>query len=52
MAVIITCGAFLGDYLDQLNNSNILYTTIFSLSSVFLSLYYILKAITQQNGRK
>jgi ATP synthase protein I len=46
MAVIIAGGAFLGDYLDKENTSNIpIYTITLSLISIFLALYYVLKKI-------
>ena len=44
MAVIITAGTFLGDYLDKITKSESSgYTIIFSLISIFLSLYYVFK---------
>ena len=53
MAVIIVAGAFFGDYLDEKNHSNFpIYTIIFSLFSIFLALYYVLKIIINQNEKK
>jgi F0F1-type ATP synthase assembly protein I len=53
MAVIIIAGTFFGDYLDSFNNAKTpIYTIIFSLSSIFLALYYVLKKITNQNEKK
>ena len=53
MAVIIAAGAFFGDYLDEKNHSDIpIYTIIFSLLSIFLALYYVLKKIIQHNEKK
>ena len=53
MAVIIAAGAFFGDYLDKVNNPNSkIYTIIFSLASIFLALYYVLKIIINQNEKK
>ena len=53
MAVIIAAGAFFGDYLDDLYNTDSkVYTIIFSLSSIFLALYYVLKKIINQNEKK
>ena len=53
MAAIIAAGAFFGDYLDKFNYSDSkIYTIIFSLGSVFLALYYVLKKITNQNEKE
>ena len=53
MAVIIAAGAFFGDYLDKKTQSDIpIYTIIFSLFSIFLALYYVLKKIINQNEKK
>ena len=53
MAVIIIAGTFFGDYLDSFNNTKTpIYTIIFSLSSMFLAFYYVLKKITNQNEKK
>jgi len=53
MAVIIAVGTFFGDYLDKANNPNSKsYTIIFSLLSIFLALYYVLKTIINQNEKK
>ena len=53
MAVIIAAGTFFGDYLDKVNNSNSKnYTIIFSLISIFLALYYVLKKIINHNEKK
>ena len=53
MAVIIAAGTFFGDYLDKANNPNSkIYTIIFSLASIFLALYYVLKIIINQNEKK
>jgi F0F1-type ATP synthase assembly protein I len=53
MAVIIIAGAFFGDYLDKKNQSEApIYTIIFSLLSIFLALYCVLKNIINQNEKK
>ena len=53
MAVIIAAGTFFGDYLDKLNNPDSkIYTIIFSLASIFLALYYVLKKIINHNEKK
>ena len=53
MAVIIAAGTFFGDYLDKKNTSEIpIYTIVFSLISIFLALYYVLKKIIQHNEKK
>ena len=53
IAVIIAAGTFFGDYLDKLNNPDSkIYTIIFSLSSIFLALYYVLKKIINHNEKK
>ena len=53
MAVIIAVGAFFGDHLDKKNPSDTpLYTIIFSLISIFLALYYVLKKTINQNEKK
>jgi len=53
MAVIIAAGTFFGDYLDKKHTSDIpVYTIIFSLLSIFLALYYVLKKITNHNEKK
>ena len=53
MAVIIAAGTFFGAELDKLNNSDSkIYTIIFSLASIFLALYYVLKKIINQNEKK
>ena len=53
MAVIITAGTFFGDYLDKANKSDLpVYTIIFSLGSIFLALYYVLKKIINHNEKK
>lgn len=47
MAVIIAAGTFFGDYIDEKYALDIpIYTIIFSLLSIFLALYYVLKKIT------
>lgn len=47
MAVLISIGAYFGDYLDKENSSETpIYTVIFSLLSIFLALYYVFKKIT------
>ena len=45
MAVIIFAGTFLGDYLDKQNTTTPTFTIIFSLISIFLSLFYVLKKL-------
>ena len=53
MAVIISVGTFFGDYLDKLRSPDSkIYTIIFSLSSIFLALYYVLKKIINHNEKK
>ncbi|MDC0908495.1 AtpZ/AtpI family protein [Flavobacteriales bacterium] len=49
MAAIIFAGTFLGDYIDTLNNTTPTFTIIFSLASIFLSLFYVLKRILDDN---
>ena len=46
MAIIIVLGSCLGDYLDEKYSSDKpVYTIIFSLGSIFLSLYYVFNKI-------
>ncbi|MAJ89919.1 MAG: hypothetical protein CMD08_01400 [Flavobacteriales bacterium] len=46
MACIIILGAFIGDYIDAKNSlDKPVYTIIFSLVSIFLSLYYVFNKI-------
>ena len=53
MAVIIAAGAFSGNYLDKKLTSEIpAYTIIFSLISIFLALYYVLKKVINHNEKK
>tara|TARA_B100001094_G_scaffold189260_1_gene183460 strand:+ start:1398 stop:1559 length:162 start_codon:yes stop_codon:yes gene_type:complete len=53
MAVIIIAGAFFGRYLDNyFNSEKPVYTIIFSLISIILSLYYSLKEIIKKNDKK
>jgi len=53
MAVIIVVGTFFGDYLDDSNQSeDPFYTIIFSLSSIILALYYVLRGIIKHNDKK
>jgi len=53
MAVIITAGCYFGQYLDDKNHSDFpTYTIIFSLASIFLALYYVLKKIINHNEKK
>ena len=53
MAAIIIAGTFFGDYLDNFNNTKTpTYTIIFSLSSIFLAFYYVLKKVINQNEKK
>ena len=53
MAVIMIAGTFFGDYLDTKNRSEApIYTIIFSLGSIFLALYCVLKKIINQNENK
>jgi len=53
MAVIIAAGTFFGAELDKLNNSDSkIYTIIFSLASIFLALYYVIKIIINKNEKK
>ena len=50
MVAIIILGTFFGDYLDGKNDSETpIYTAFFSLASVFISIYYVLKKITKHN---
>tara|TARA_Y100000746_G_scaffold230750_1_gene242946 strand:- start:759 stop:920 length:162 start_codon:yes stop_codon:yes gene_type:complete len=53
MVLIIIFGTFFGDYLDKKTHTETpIYTTIFSLTSVFLAIYYVLKKIANQNEKK
>jgi len=53
MAVIIAAGVFFGEYLDKTHTSkNPIYTISFSLLSIFLSLYYVIKKIIKYNEKK
>ena len=54
MAVIIAVGTFFGEHLDdQSKNSNSkIYTIIFSLISIFLAMYYVIKKIINHNEKK
>ena len=53
MAVIIAAGTFLGDYLDKSTKpTSTIYTIIFSLSSIFLALYYVFKKTINNNDKK
>jgi uncharacterized membrane protein YfcA len=53
MAAIIAAGIFLGDYLDKSTNPpSTMYTIIFSLSSIFLALYYVFKKTINNNDKK
>ena len=53
MAIIIIAGAFFGDYIDnQQQSTTRVYTITFSLISVFLSLYYVIKEILKHNEKK
>jgi len=53
MAVIIAAGAFFGDYLDKKYTSETpIYTIIFSLLSIFLALYHVLKKTINHNEKK
>ena len=46
MAVIIAAGLYFGDYLDKINHlDSPVYTIIFSLLSIFLTLYYVFKKL-------
>jgi len=50
MAGIILAGTFFGDYLDNTAKSgSSIYTIIFSLSSIFLALYYVFKKVISSN---
>ena len=52
MAVIIAAGTFFGDYLDKKHTSEIpIYTIVFSLLSIFLALYYVLKKINHNEKK-
>jgi len=53
MAVIIAAGTFFGDYLDKKYTLEIpIYTTILSLLSIFLALYYVLKKTINHNEKE
>ena len=53
MAAIIAAGTFSGDYLDKVAKSDLpIYTIIFSLISIFLSLYYVVKKIMKNNEKQ
>ena len=49
MGVIIFIGTYFGDYLDKKYNTDSIYTISFSLGSVFLSIYYVIKEIIKHN---
>tara|TARA_B100001173_G_scaffold279078_1_gene261605 strand:+ start:568 stop:795 length:228 start_codon:yes stop_codon:yes gene_type:complete len=50
MAVIISAGAFSGDYLDKtLKTEYSIYTLILSLSSIFFALYYMFRRTVNRN---
>ena len=52
MAIIIVVGYKAGEYLDSTNNSKPIFTIIFSLCSVFYSIYYMLKKIIRNDEKK
>jgi len=53
MAAIIAAGTFFGDYLDKKYIPEIpIYTIFFSLLSIFLALYRVLKKIINHNEKK
>ena len=53
MAFIILAGTFFGDFLDTATQSeSLIYTIIFSLSSIFLALYYVFKKVISNNEKK
>ena len=53
MAVIIAAGTFFGDYLDKKHTPDTpVYIITFSLLSIFLALYYVLKKIINHNEKK
>jgi F0F1-type ATP synthase assembly protein I len=53
MAAIIAAGAFFGDHLDKRSISETpIYTIAFSLFSIFLALYHVVKKVTQYNEKK
>jgi len=45
MAVIIFVGTFIGDYFDKQYTTTPTFTIIFSLASIFLSLFYVFKKL-------
>ncbi|MAV66361.1 MAG: hypothetical protein CMC26_05290 [Flavobacteriaceae bacterium] len=50
MLVVIAGGIFLGFRLDDyFNNSNKLFTIIFSLLSISISIYYIISQVTKND---
>ena len=52
MAVIIFAGTFFGNYLDEKTQSEHLYSVIFSLTAVFLAVYFVFKKIINSNAKK
>ena len=52
MAIIIVVGYKVGEYLDSTNNSKPVFIIIFSLCSVFYSIYYMLKKTIRNNEKK
>lgn len=53
MIVIITTGAFFGEYLDNKNDFQTPIFTIFcSLGAIFLGLYYVFRSVTNKNEKK
>ena len=53
MAAIIAAGTFFGDYLDKKNISEKpVYTISFSLLSIFLALYQVVKKVIDYNEKK
>ena len=52
MTLIILAGTFFGDFLDTAAQSeSSIYTIIFSLSSIFLALYYVFKKVISNNEK-
>lgn len=52
MVVIILIGVFFGDFLDEKNDLDQIYTISLSLISIFFALYYVFKKIVKENEKK
>tara|TARA_X000001036_G_C20587318_1_gene769279 strand:- start:225 stop:455 length:231 start_codon:yes stop_codon:yes gene_type:complete len=52
MACIIFAGVFFGNYLDEKNQSEHVYSITLSLISIFLALYFVFKKVINNNEKK